>query len=123
MYLISRSVWEWREYRSLRPACEAPLPHVANKRTLAGVLGVWQLFRGHDVLDNVVAAPDHNRRDRHAIALVDLLVHEPRRNVDEVARAGFGTLLQASAPADRYRAGGDADNAVAVAVMVCAGAR
>src|SRR5437867_12133676 len=122
MYLISRSVWEWREYRSLRPACEAPLPHVANKRTLAGVLGVWQLFRGHDVLDNVVAAPDHNRRDRPAIALVDLLVHEPRRHVDEVARAGFGSLLQASAPADCCRSGGDAASAHAVHVLPSAGA-
>src|SRR5207249_12227318 len=56
------------------------------------------------------------------IALVNLLVNEPRRDVDEVACRGAGSLLEASAPADGGGPFRNADHAVAVPVMVRPGA-
>src|SRR5688572_1579691 len=66
----------------------------------------------------LVVAADHHAFERLAAARIDLLVGHERRDIDEVARIGFGGELEPLAPAHPRLAAQHVDDALELAMMV-----
>src|SRR5262249_30374270 len=84
---------------------------------------LWLLHYRYVQIDDhwLLTTPDHNARERLAVARIDLLMWHVGGDVDEVTRTRVGDELQLLAPAHARRAADDVDDALERAVVVRAG--